>query len=93
MVIGLTVWELHLPGCGSLKEKRSVVRSLKDRLHRQFNLSVAETDFQDVLQRAEISACVVSTERRHADSVLTSADQLVEAEPEARILRSEKTFY
>jgi uncharacterized protein len=93
MVIGLTVWELHLPGCGSLKEKRSVVKSLKDRLHRQFNLSVAETDFQDVLQRAEISACVVSTERRHADSVLTSADQLVEAEPEARILRSEKTFY
>jgi uncharacterized protein len=93
MVIGLTVWELHLPGCGSLKDKRSIVKSLKDRLHRQFNVSVAETDLQDVLQRAEISACVVSTERRHADSVLTSADHVVEAEPEARILRSEKVFY
>jgi uncharacterized protein len=93
MVIGLTVWELHLPGCGSLKEKRSVVKSLKDRLHRQFNLSVAETDLQDVLQRAEIAACVVSTERRHADSVLTSADHLVESESEARIVRTEKVFY
>jgi uncharacterized protein len=93
MVIGLTVWELHLPGCGSLKEKRSVVKSLKDRLHRQFNLSVAETDLQDVLQRAEIAACVVATERRHADSVLTSADHLVESESEARIIRSEKVFY
>jgi uncharacterized protein len=93
MVIGLLVWELHLPGCGSLKEKRSIVKSLKDRLHRQFNVSVAETDFQDVLHRAELSACVVSTERRHADSVLTSADRLVEVESEARIIRNSKTFY
>jgi uncharacterized protein len=93
MVIGLSQWELHLPGCGSLKEKRSVMKSLKDRLHRQFNVSVAETDFQDLLQRAELSACVVSTERRHADSVLSSADQLVEAEHQARIIRTRKTFY
>jgi uncharacterized protein YlxP (DUF503 family) len=48
---------------------------------------------QDVLQRAEIAACVVATERRHADSVLTSADHLVESESEARIIRSEKVFY
>lgn len=93
MVIGLSVWELHLAGCGSLKEKRAVIRSLKDRLHRQFNVSVAETDFQDIHQRAELSACVVATERRHADSVLTSADRLVEAQTEARIVRSSKTFY
>jgi uncharacterized protein len=93
MVIGLAVWELHLPGCSSLKEKRSVVKSLKDRLHRQYNVSVAETDYQDVPHRAEISACVVSTERRHADSVLTSADRLVENEAEARIVRTDKTFY
>jgi uncharacterized protein len=93
MVIGLAVWELHLHGCSSLKEKRSVIKSLKDRLHRQFNLSVAETDLQDAHERAEISACVVSTDRRHADSVLTSADHLVEAESEARIVRTEKVFY
>ncbi|MBA4159926.1 MAG: DUF503 domain-containing protein [Gemmatimonadetes bacterium] len=93
MVIGLAVWELHLPGCASLKEKRSVVKSLKDRLHRQFNVSVAETEYQDVLQRAELAACVVSNERRHAESVLSSADRLVEAESEARIINSTTTFY
>jgi uncharacterized protein len=93
VVIGLVVWELYLPGCGSLKEKRSVVKSLKDRLHRQFNLSVAETELQDVHERAELSACVVATDRRQADSVLTSADRLVEAEAEARIVRTEKVFY
>lgn len=93
MVIGLAVWELHLPACNSLKEKRSVVKSLKDRLHRQFNVSVAETDHHDVLQRAELAACVVSTERRHADSVLGSADRLVETDAEARIISSSKSFY
>jgi uncharacterized protein len=93
VVVGLLVWELHLHGCGSLKEKRTVVKSLKDRLHRQFNLSVAETDHHDVHQRAELAACVVATDRRHADSVLASADRLVEEEGEARIVRSEKVFY
>ena len=43
MVIGVRSWELHLPGAHSLKEKRSVVKSLKQRLHNEFNLSVAET--------------------------------------------------
>jgi uncharacterized protein len=93
MVIGLAVWELHLPACASLKEKRSVVKSLKDRLHRQFNVSVAETDHHDRVQRAEIAACVVATERRHAESVLGSADRLVDTDPEARIISSSKTFY
>ncbi len=93
MVIGARIWELHLAGCSSLKEKRQVIRSLKDRLHNQFNLSVAETAHQDLLQRAEISACVVSNERRHADSVLGSADRLVEGEWRARIIDTTTIFY
>ena len=44
MIIASQSWELAIPGCASLKEKRSVVRSLKDRLRNRFNLSVAETD-------------------------------------------------
>lgn len=93
MTIGVAVWELHLAGCGSLKEKRQVLRSLKDRLHRQFNVSVAETDHQDRLQRAEIAACVVSAGRRHAESVLSSADQLIGEEGRARVIEFSTTFY
>lgn len=93
MVIGVAVWELLLPGCASLKEKRMVVKSLKDRLHNQFNVSVAETAHHDAHERAEITACVVSTDRKHANSVLQSADGLVEAEARARILDSYTTFH
>jgi len=41
VVVGVVVWELHIPGCASLKDKRSVVNGLKDRLHARFNVSAA----------------------------------------------------
>ncbi|HEU0013408.1 MAG TPA: DUF503 domain-containing protein [Longimicrobium sp.] len=93
MVVGLVVWELHVPGCASLKDKRAVVKGLKDRLHARFNVSAAETAHQDLLQRAEIAVCVVSNDRKHAQSVLSSADEMVQAEGRARIIDSYTTFY
>lgn len=92
MVIGVVGWELEIFGCQSLKEKRSVMRSLKDRLHRRFNISVAETGQHDRWQRAELTACVVANDRKHADSVLDSADRLVSGEARARIIDSYRTF-
>src|SRR3989442_3638440 len=71
-------WELHLAACQSLKDKRQIVKSLKDRLHQRFNVSAAETDHQDLWQRAELTAAVVSTDRRHAEEVLRQADRLGE---------------
>ena len=92
MVVGLVTWELHLSDCQSLKDKRRILKSLKDRLHRKLNVSVAETAHQDRWQRAELSCCVVATDRRHADSVLTAADLAVEHHPAARIIDSSKSF-
>jgi uncharacterized protein len=93
VVIGVIAWELEIFGCQSLKEKRSVVRSLKDRLHERFNVSVAETAHQDKWQRAELTACVAAGQRRQAEAVLQSADGLVAGEARARIIDSYRTFY
>lgn len=93
MVIGLAVWQLHLPGCSSLKEKRSVVKSLKQRLHNEFNVSAAETAWQDDPRRCELAVCVVAGAQPHANSVLNSADRLVELEARARIMDSYTTYY
>ena len=87
------MWEMQLPGCHSLKEKRSVLKSLKDRLHNQFNVSAAETAHQDAHQRAELAACVVSGDRAHANKVLDSLDRFVETEPRVRIVDSYTTYY
>ncbi|MBI4419280.1 MAG: DUF503 domain-containing protein [Gemmatimonadetes bacterium] len=92
MVVGIVTWDLHLSGCQSLKDKRQVLKSLKDRLHDRFNVSVAETAHHDLWQRAEISCCVMATDRRQAQSVLSSADRLVAGDPQARIIDSATSF-
>lgn len=86
-------WELHIYEARSLKQKRAVVKSLKDRLRDRLNVSVAETAHHDLWQRAEITACVVATDRRHAESVLDRADRLVESEARGRIIDSYRVFY
>ena len=86
-------WELHLPACRSLKDKRHVVKSLKDRLHHRFNVSAAETGHHDLWQRAELTVCVVATDRAHAESVLREADHLIEGADGARIVDTSTSFF
>lgn len=93
MVIASITWELALPGCSSLKGKRSVVRSLRDRLRSRFNVSVSETGLQDVHARAELTVALVATDGRMAESVLDKADRLVEAHGGALIVRVRRDVY
>ena len=92
MVIGVGSWDLSLPECRSLKEKRMVVKSLKERLQHRFRVSVAETRHQDVWTRAELTAAVVTTDRGHADSILDKLDNFVERDGRAIILRTERSY-
>lgn len=93
MVVGVQRWDLSLPGVSSLKEKRMVVRSLKERIQHRFKLSVAETDHQDVWTRAQIAAAVVSTDGRHAEEVLDQVDRLVEQNGRAIVLDRRRDLY
>jgi hypothetical protein len=92
MVIAVGSWDLSLPECRSLKEKRRVVRSLKERLQHRFRVSVAETRYQDVWTRAELTAAVVTTDRGQADSILDKLDLFVERDGRAIILHTERSF-
>jgi len=78
MVVVSQTWELSLPGCTSLKEKRSIVRSLRDRMRGKFNVSVSETGLQDVHTRAELTIALVASDGRLADSTLEKIDRFVE---------------
>jgi len=92
VIVALMVWELHLPAAQSLKDKRAVLKSLKDRLHQRFNVSVAETGHQDLWQRAEIACAVVGTARPVVEGVLRAADRTVEEADGVRIVDTATEF-
>jgi len=72
--VGVLTLELRLEGAHSLKDKRHVVASLKDRLRRKFNVAVAEIDYQDMWQRAAVAAVTVSPDHVFAEKVLQSVE-------------------
>jgi uncharacterized protein YlxP (DUF503 family) len=92
VVIGVSTWELSLPECRSLKEKRRVVKSLKERIQSRFRVSTAETAFHDTWTRAEITVAVVASDSRHADSILDSLDRFVESDGRGFIIRTERSL-
>lgn len=77
MLATLTL-RLHLPACASLKEKRGRLKPLIARLHRQFNLSVAEMDRQDAWQEAVVGCAMIGNEHRHLEATLQSVARWVE---------------
>jgi uncharacterized protein len=93
MVVGVIVWELEVLGSHSLKEKRRVVSSLKERLQSRFKVSAAETAHQELWQRAQIAACVVSGEHSQAVAVLDSMNRLVTGDMRARVISVKREYY
>jgi len=73
--IGVLTLELRLEHSHSLKEKRHVVESLKDRLRHKFNVSVAEIDYHDLWQRSVVAAVTVSPDRPFAEKVLRAVEE------------------
>jgi uncharacterized protein YlxP (DUF503 family) len=78
-MIGLLTLHLHLPGCASLKEKRGRLKPLIHRLHREFNVSVAEMGLQDKWQEAVIACAMVGNDAAHLQSALETVRKWVEA--------------
>ncbi len=73
--IGVLTFEIRLDGSHSLKDKRHVIQSLKERLRHKFNVAVAEIEYQELWQRAVVAAVTVSSDRSHAALVLQSAEK------------------
>jgi uncharacterized protein YlxP (DUF503 family) len=73
--IGVLTLEIHVEQSHSLKEKRHVVKSLKDRLRDRFNVAVAEIDGLDSWQSSVVAVATVSNDRVHAEGLLSAAER------------------
>lgn len=78
MTIGVLTLLIHLPACSSLKEKRSRLKPLLSRLHKEFNISIAEVEHNDAWRAATLTCAVVSNDGSHARQVLQNVVRWIE---------------
>jgi uncharacterized protein YlxP (DUF503 family) len=90
MWIGWIEFDLLLGDVHSLKEKRSVVRPLIAEVKRRFDVSVAESGFQDQYRRTAIGAGLVAADRGHVVEVLDAVERFVAARPEMELLSARR---
>jgi uncharacterized protein YlxP (DUF503 family) len=90
MVVGLCTVELFISESQSLKDKRQVLHSLKDRLRGKFNLSVAEVDGQDLWQKAVLGMACVANDGGHVNQVLEQALNVIKTMPAVEIVRTQR---
>lgn len=87
MAFAMLICELHLPAARSLKAKRKVIKGLIDRMHSRFKVSIAETDFHDMHQRAQISIAAVAERPSRLEQMLEDLRALAEQVDEAMVVR------
>ena len=92
MVVGIMSLRLMIPGAHSLKEKRSPIRSIKERLRSRFNVSVAEVDHQDYWQKAVLGVSAVGTDRAFVEGVLNKVAEFVRRNPHVELAGIKKDF-
>jgi len=92
MILGVLRVELYLQGCSSLKEKRMIIKSLKDRISKKFNVSVAELDYLDKWQRALLAFAIVSNSKSHSDEVLQKIFQLIDNELQFELINHQFVY-
>jgi len=85
MIVSMIQIIFEIPDAGSLKEKRRIVRSVKDKLQRRFHLSAAEVDLQDSITFAQIGGALVSNSKAFGESVLQKAFAMIENEVPVRV--------
>jgi uncharacterized protein len=86
MIVAVALFELHIEFAQSLKEKRMVVRSLRDKLRRRFNISANEVAFHDLHQRARLAISFVADRNDNAQSLLDTIQGFVESHADARLM-------
>ena len=80
MVVALLTLEILVPSSGSLKEKRGIIKHIKDRVRNKFNISVAEVDFQEKWQRSKLAFAMVSSNRKRAEETMQKLFNMLDSD-------------
>lgn len=92
MVVGLLRIEVHLPNAQSLKDKRSVITSLKAQMRRRFNVSVVELDANEKWQRATFGVSTLGDHRTYVEGLLRQVTEWVQMTRLVNLIRIEEEY-
>ena len=90
MVVGICRLTLMVPESHSLKEKRMVVRRIKDRVHQKFNAAIAEVGGEDAWQNAVLGFAVVANEKAFVESMVDKIVEFIDSLAVAKLIDDEK---
>jgi hypothetical protein len=93
MLVALERFDLRIPCCSSLKQKRHVVKALTNAIRATFNVSVAEVDHQDLWQRTTLAVASTGAQEYHVRRVMHEVETFVEAWGGVELLRAELTLH
>jgi uncharacterized protein YlxP (DUF503 family) len=94
MSLGLLILHIQIPGCASLKEKRSRLKPLLSRLQKEFNISVAELDFQNSWNNTLIGCSLLSSDHKFTQRSLSKISPWIEKHrPDLYIIEEQVEFY
>lgn len=86
LMIGALRLRLHLPGCGTLKDKRHIIRGLNQRVRQKYGVAVAEIGALDRPTFCELEIAAVANERAHVHRVLTAVSRVYDGRPDLDII-------
>jgi uncharacterized protein YlxP (DUF503 family) len=90
--VALCLVRLHLPTAGSLKEKRMLLRSLKDRLRERYNVSVSEVGHQDLWQRCTLGIVGIASARAPLEQTFNTIRDEIESRAPGQVLSCDVEF-
>lgn len=93
MLVALERFDLRIPGCNSLKEKRHVIKAVVAGLRTKFNVTVAEVDHHDLWQRTTLGVAAVAGETYHVRKVMHEVERFIERHPGVEFIDSELTLH
>lgn len=90
--LGLLSAELFIPNPDSLRETRMILKGIKDKLRRDFNVSIAEIDYQDTLQKITLAVATVGTEQRYLSGMLDQVLIFIKSFPQFELTHHQIEF-
>lgn len=92
MIVGILILDLFSKDIHSLKEKRQIISSIKDKLRHKFNISIIESDYQDLWQKMQLAIALVSNSKVYAEKVFDQVEDFIFLNYPVQLINIEKQY-